>query len=211
LKEQVVILGAGGHARVIVDVLEGIGEVDIAGFTSPEGTPEMFCGYPRLGTDDDLDEILRSGVRFAFAAVGENERRKACIHLLRARGFGLINVISPHAVVSARAVLGKGVAVLPGAIINAAAQISDGVIINTNASVDHDCVIGACAHIAPGAVVAGCVRVGDGVLLGVGCRVIPRVSIGDGTTIWAGAVVVRDVGQHLVAMGVPATVRKKHD
>jgi len=145
-----VILGAGGHARVIVDVLEGIGEVDIAGFTSPEGTQETLCGYPRLGTDDALDEILRSGVRLAFAAVGENERRKACIHLLRASGFGLINVISPHAVISARAVLGEGVAVLPGAIINAAAQISDGVIVNTNASVDHDCVIGACAHIAPG-------------------------------------------------------------
>jgi UDP-perosamine 4-acetyltransferase len=211
LKERVVILGAGGHARVIVDVLEGIGEVDIAGFASPQGTQETLCGYPRLGTDDDLDEVLRSGVRFAFAAVGENERRMACIHLLRACGFGLINVISPHAVVSARAVLGRGVAVLPGAIINAAARISDGVIVNTNASVDHDCVIGACAHIAPGAVVAGCVRLGDGVLLGVGSRVIPGVLIGDGTTIGAGAVVVRDVAQHVVAMGVPATVRRKHD
>jgi UDP-perosamine 4-acetyltransferase len=211
LKERVVILGAGGHAKVIVDVLEGIGELDIAGFTSPQGTQETLCGYPRLGTDDALDEILRSGVRLAFAAVGENERRKACIHLLRASGFGLINVISPHAVISARAVLGEGVAVLPGAIINAAAQISDGVIVNTNASVDHDCVIGACAHIAPGAVVAGCVRVGDWVLLGVGSRVIPGISIGEGTTIGAGAVVVRDVPKHVVAMGVPATVRRKHD
>jgi UDP-perosamine 4-acetyltransferase len=208
LKSRVVILGGGGHAKVVIDILEQAGEVDIAGFVSPGEQPDTFCGYPRLGSDDDLAGTLGAGVRSAFVAIGDNRRRMDCIRSVKRQGFHLINAISPAAIVSPRATLCQGIAVMPGAVINAGSRIEDGAIVNTNASVDHDCVIGACAHVAPGTALAGCVSLGEGVFLGTGSSVIPNITIGPWTTVGAGAVVVADLPDHVVAMGVPAAVRK---
>ena len=202
------ILGGGGHAKVVIDILEQAGEVDIAGFVSPAEAPDAICGYRRLGSDDALDETLRAGVQSAFVAIGDNRRRMDCIGSLKRRGFTLINAISPAAIVSRHATLSRGIAVMPGAVINAGTQIAEGAIVNTRASVDHDCVIGACAHVAPGATLAGCVRLGDGVFLGTGSSVIPNVTIGSWTTVGAGAAVVADLPDHVVAVGVPAAVRR---
>ena len=205
MKESAVVLGGGGHARVVVDILEQAGEVEIVGFTNAASGQADLCGYRYLGTDESLGELYRSGVRRAFVAVGDNARRKKCLDALAAGGFQVINAISPHAVISPRASLGSGIAVMPGAVINAGAQIGDGAIVNTNASIDHDCMIGCCVHVAPGVVIAGGVRVGEGAFLGAGACVIPEISIGCWATIGAGAVVVRDVKDRVVAVGVPAT------
>ncbi len=210
MKARVVILGGGGHAKVVIDILEEAGEVDIAGFVSPSEAPDAICGYPRLGPDNVLDETLRAGVQSAFVAIGDNQRRRDCIGSVRRQGFTLINAISRGAIVSRHAMLAQGIAVMPGAVINAGARIEDGAIVNTHASVDHDCVIGACAHVAPGAALAGCVRLGDGVFLGTGSSVIPGITIGCWTTVGAGAVVLTDLPDHVVAAGVPATIRRSN-
>lgn len=207
MKARAVILGGGGHAKVVIDILEQAGEVDIAGFLSPDEQPDALCGYPRLGSDDALADTLRAGVQSAFVAIGDNRRRMDCICRLRRQGVALVNAISPAAVVSRHATLCRGIAVMPGAVINAGTRIEDGAIVNTNAAVDHDCVIGTCAHVAPGTTLAGWVRLGEGVFLGTGSSVIPRITIGPWTTVGAGAVVVADLPGHVVAMGVPATVR----
>ncbi|SPF50408.1 Acetyltransferase [Candidatus Sulfopaludibacter sp. SbA4] len=203
------ILGGGGHAKVVIDILEQAGEVEIAGFVSLAGEPAI-CGYPRLGSDDALDDMLRAGVQSAFVAIGDNQRRMDCIGSLQRQGFHLINAISPAAIVSRHATLCQGIAVMPGAVINAGSRIEDGAIVNTNASVDHDCVIGTCAHVAPGTTLAGCVRLGEGVFLGTGSSVIPNITIGSWTTVGAGAVVLADLPDHVVAVGVPAEVRKSN-
>jgi UDP-perosamine 4-acetyltransferase len=215
LKERVVILGGGGHAKVVIDILEQAGEVDIAGFLSPSPEPDALCGYPRLGDDNVLDETRRAGVRSAFVAIGDNRRRMDCIVAVKRQGFTLVNAISPRATVSRHATLCRGIAVMPGAVINTGARIEEGAIVNTNASVDHDCVVGACAHVAPGSALAGCVRLGEGVFLGTGTSVIPDITIGAWTTVGAGAAVVTDLPDRVVAVGVPAAVRKstgaRHD
>ncbi len=208
MKERAVILGGGGHAKVIIDILGAAGEVEVVGFTSRDGRAETLCGYSCIGTDAVLNELFLSGVRSAFVAIGENNRRKACLDSLRERGFDLINAISKDAAISRYASLGLGVAVMPGAVIKARAHLEDGVIINTNACVDHDCIIGSCVHIGPGTIVTGCVRVGEGSLLGAGSSIIPGVTVGCWTMVGAGAAVVNDLPDHVVAVGVPAAVRR---
>ena len=208
MRDRVVILGGGGHAKVVIDILEQAGGFDIAGFISPDARPEEICGYRRLGSDAILEEILRTGVQSAFVAIGDNQLRSERIAGLRRQGFTLVNAISPAATISRYATLCTGIAVMPGAVINAGSLIQDGAIVNTNASVDHDCVIGACAHLAPGATLAGWVHLGDGAFLGTGASVIPKISIGRWTTVGAGAVVVSDLPDHVVAMGVPATIHR---
>lgn len=210
MNERVVILGGGGHAKVVIDILEESGEVEIAGFVSTSDQPDELCGYRRLGPDEILDETLRSGVQSAFVAIGDNRRRRDCIGMLRRTGFTLINAISRAASVSRRATLAQGIAVMPGAVINAGARIEDGAIVNTNASVDHDCIVGAWAHVAPGAAVAGCVRLGEGVFVGTGSCVIPGITIGCWTTVGAGGVVLADLPDHVLAAGIPATIRRSN-
>ena len=205
-----VLVGGGPHAKVIVDILESSGALAILGFTDRERPEdkEVLCGYPYLGSDDVLAELFAAGVRHAFVAIGDNGRRKLCLDAVKACGFELVNAISPHAVVSKRARLGRSVAVMPGAIVNTGSRIEDGAIINTNAGVDHDCVIGECAHVGPGSAIAGSVRIGARVFLGTGCRVIPGITIGSDTIVGAGAVVVRDLPERVVAYGVPAAVKR---
>ena len=206
MKDRLVILGGGGHAKVIIDILQQVDQFDIVGFTSA-GSSESINGCRYLGSDDVLTDLYNSGVRSAFVAIGGNKQRKNCLESLRVQGFSLINAISQGAYISKHVSLGCGVVAMPGAVVNAGTRLDDGVIVNTNASVDHDCTVGACAHVAPGVAVAGCVRLGEGVFLGAGSSVIPNITIGRWTTVGAGAVVVRNLPDHVVAVGVPAIVR----
>ena len=208
MKTRVVVLGGGGHARVVIDILEQAREFDIAGFVSPDEQPDEIFGHRRLGGDDALEAILGSGVECAFVAIGDNRRRMDCIATVKRRGFTLVNAVSPAAIVSRHAMLRAGIAVMPGAAVNAGSTIGDGAIVNTNATVDHDCDIGACAHVAPGSSLAGCVQLGEGVFLGTGTSVIPGIRIGAWTTVGAGAAVIADLPDRVVAAGVPATIRK---
>jgi sugar O-acyltransferase (sialic acid O-acetyltransferase NeuD family) len=121
------------------------------------------------------------------------------------------NFIHPFTWISPSASLGLGLAIMPGAVINAASKIHDNAIINTRASIDHHCVIGAHAHICPGVTLAGDVSVGCGTMIGVGSSVIPGVRIGENCLIGAGSTVVRDIPNHSVAFGTPARVVRENE
>jgi len=205
--ERAVVVGAGGHASVIVDVLEEMGNVEVVGFVSV-GQNDTLYNYPRLGGDEALPSIYQSGVRSALLAVGDNRRRASLMNVLLRCGFSLMNAISPAAWISRHVAIGKGIAILPGAVVNARSTLGDAAIVNTNASVDHDCVLGRYVHIGPGVSIAGGVRLGEGVLLGTGSSVIPQVSIADWTVVGAGATVTRDLPANVLAVGVPAAVSK---
>lgn len=203
------ILGAGGHAKVIIDILESRGDVHLAGYVNSGDQAGTLCGIDRLGDDSSLPALFDQGIRSAFVAIGENSLRKERTRALRQIGYCLINAISPHAFISRYATLGTGIAAMPGAVVNAAARVGDGAIVNTNGSVDHDCIVGAFAHVAPGVTVAGRVDLGEGVFLGAGSCVVPGITIGAWTIVGAGSVVVHNLPGGVTALGVPAVPRRQ--
>lgn len=208
IQRDLVIVGDGGHAKVIIDIFLAAG-IKPMGCTGLNPSHTDLLGIKVVGNDDCLPQLFAAGIRQAFVAIGDNRKRLEMTRVVRDIGFSLVNAISPHALVSQSARIGDGVAVMPGAIVNADADLGDGVIVNTGATVDHDCIIGPHAHIAPGTNLAGAVRVGEGVLLGVGTRVVPGVTIGEWSVVGAGSVVIRDLPSDVTAAGNPASIIKR--
>jgi UDP-perosamine 4-acetyltransferase len=204
----VLVIGAGGHAKVVIELVRAIGAYEIIGLIDVNLSGPPILGVPILGTDGDLPRLRREGIAHAFVGIGNNQRRLQTGYYLRQNDFEIINAISPAATVSASARLGYGIAVMAGAVINAEARVDDFSIINTHSSVDHDCWIGECAHVCPGSTLAGNVRVGRLAFIGAGATVIPGTTIGQNATIGAGASVLRDVPDGASAWGVPAKIMR---
>ena len=204
----IVIVGAGGHAKVCIELLRAM-KLPIAFCIGVDS--ERFClDVPVLQGDEHLERLRLAGHTQAFIAIGPNTLRQRLGASARALGYELVNAISPAAVVSPTAKLGTGIAVMAGAVINADASIGDFAIINTSASVDHDCRIGEGAHVAPHCALVGNVILGPRVFLGVGCNVIPGTVIGADVVAGAGSVVISDVAPNTRIAGVPArTIQTK--
>jgi sugar O-acyltransferase (sialic acid O-acetyltransferase NeuD family) len=197
----VVVFGAGGHAKVVVATLERAGwRVQTLYDDDPAKIGGRVLGVPVLGAN----YAENPGIA-AVIAIGDNATRERIAAGQPRRGWA--TVIHPQAQVDPSARIGPGAVVFAGAIVQAEAQIGAHVIVNTGATIDHDCVIEDFAHIAPGAHLAGGVHVGRGALLGIGSAAVPGVSIGDWTTVGAGAVVTHDLPERVVAVGVPAKVQ----
>jgi len=206
--KRILILGAGGHAQVVADILvsgSGSREYRVVGFldddTALQGTEIM--GTLVLGPIDRFATVEHDGL---VVAIGDNQPRARVFDACRARGARFINAIHPTAVVGSGVRFGEGVMVCAGVLINPHAVIGDDVILNTGCSIDHHVQIGAHVHIGPGANLAGTVRVGEGALVGIGANVVPGRVIGDWSVVGAGAAVVRDIPAHVTAVGVPARV-----
>jgi UDP-perosamine 4-acetyltransferase len=207
---DVVILGAGGHGRVVLEILRAAGRFNPIGFidanTSLTGT--QIGGVPVLGAANQLLKVRQNKVRHAIVAIGDNRTRRRYAQTLLEHGFDLINAIHPTASIASTATLGANVVLAAGAVICTEARLGDCVIVNTNAVVDHECEICDAVHLCPGALLAGRVRVGGGAFVGLGAKVIQCLSIGDDAVIGAGAVVLKDVPAGATAVGVPARVVK---
>lgn len=202
MSKGIVMIGAGGHAKVCIELFRAMGR-EVAWCVDSSGASECL-GVPVRQGDEHLAALRAQGFDEAFVAVGANTVRRRLGGKLQDLGFRLVNAISPAATVSPTARLGNGIAIMAGAVINADAAIGDLVIINTGATVDHDCRIGIAAHLAPQCALAGNVHVGAEAFLGVGCKVIPETHIGDNVLVGAGGVVISDLAQGTRAVGVPA-------
>jgi sugar O-acyltransferase (sialic acid O-acetyltransferase NeuD family) len=207
---NVVILGAGGHGRVVLDILRAAGQHTPVGFidadTTRAGTD--LDGLPVLGPVNMLAKLRRQDVRGAIVAIGDNRVRAAYADLVLQNNLELVNAIHPSAILSPTAKIGVNVVIAAGAIVSTDAHLADGVVVNTGAIVDHECRIARAVHISPGVVLAGRVQVEEAAFIGIGARVIPCMKVGSHSTIGAGAVVIEDVPAHATVVGVPARVVK---
>jgi sugar O-acyltransferase (sialic acid O-acetyltransferase NeuD family) len=199
----VLIIGAGGHGKVIADIFLCQG-VSVMGFLDDDpttwGTTQL--NLPVLGGIDSLPDYDPDGI---VLGIGSNEARRTLAEMWDSRVKSLwCSAIHPRATIAASVRMGHGVVVAAGAVINPDSVLGDHVIINTGSTVDHDCTIGDYAHIAPGVSLAGGVSIGQGALMGLGSTIIPDRSVGNWSVVGAGAVVVRDIPDRVLAKGVPA-------
>ena len=203
---RVIIVGAGRHGKVVLDILRAAGRYQPVGFidADPALAGSEVAGVPVLGSINVLPDLRRQRVRRAIVAIGENRARLQYAALLREQGIELVNAIHPSAFISPTAILGQNIVIAPMAAIGTEARVGDSVIINTSAVVDHECVVAEGAHVCPGAALAGRVRIGRGAFVGAGARVIQCRTVGEFAVVGAGAVVIRDVPDGATAVGVPA-------
>lgn len=213
---RVVGLGAGGHAKVVLEILQLMGGYKFVGLLDPK--QELWntevLGTPVLGNDDLLPELYKDDVRHAFiglGTVGDTRLRRQLYEKARVQGFQVVQAIHPQAILSPSVEIGHGPTIMAGAVINANARLGDNVIVNTGAIIGHDCIIGDHVHIATGARLASTVQVGEGAHIGLGASILQCVRIGGNVVVGAGAVVVNDVPDDVVVVGVPARILRKVD
>ena len=201
-----VMLGAGGHARVLQELLAEKG-FTLHGYVAP--TEEASFDGKWLGGDDTFkiskpeDYLLLNGV----GSVGSQKVRKAIFDEYKKLGFNFLAIESNDSIVAPSAVVLEGVQVMRGAVINTAAIVEENTIVNTAAVIEHDNLIGQNCHISVGAVLCGDVKVGSGTHVGAGATIIQGVKIGQNCIIGAGATVIADVPDNHTAVGVPAKNR----
>ena len=196
---MIYLYGAGGHAKVIADILELTGK-SIAGYFDDDSTKKIwnYPGYSFPGPFDLLtDEV--------FVSIGNNIIRKKIVDTIAAKFF---KAIHPSAIISSHSAIGEGSVVMGGALINADTHIGKHCIINSNAVIDHECIIGDFVHVSPNATLCGNVKVGELSHIGAGAVVIQGKKIGTNAIIGAGSVVITDISDNVVAVGNPARIIK---
>ncbi|MBI5302886.1 MAG: acetyltransferase [Chloroflexi bacterium] len=206
---RVLIIGAGGHAQVVADILLSMRErnpaIEPIGYMDDDANlqAQVLLGLPVLGIVSDLSIIEHDAV---VIAVGNNHLRQQLYTRLRDQGERFFAAIHPSALLARQATVGEGCVICAGAIVGTGSTIGEGVILNTACSVDHHNLISAFAHVAPGAHLGGQAQIGQGTLVGIGATVMPRQSVGSWSIVGAGAVVTRPVPSNVTVVGIPARI-----
>ena len=203
-----VIVGAGGHGRVVLDIMLAAGSHRPVGFldSNPALHGRRMDGLPILGDLRQLETLRSQGVRRAVVAIGDNGVRRAFAERIDSAGFTLVNVIHPSANLAHTVNLGRNVVIAAGALVCAHCQVGDSVILNTGCIVDHESMIGTAVHVCPGAKLAGRVTVESGAFVGIGATVLQGLRIGCEAIVGGGAVVIEDIPPLTTVVGVPARV-----
>jgi sugar O-acyltransferase (sialic acid O-acetyltransferase NeuD family) len=210
MNRPVILLGGGGHAKVLAEILLRLNR-EIIGFTDPGAGTTLFNTIPHLGTDEavldhGVDEVsLVNGL----GSVGDSGARQKLFSTFSAKGYRFSGVSHPGAIISTMDVTtGQGCQILAGAVINPGTQLGENVIVNSGAVVEHDCQIGNHVHISPGAVICGNCTIGEGSHIGAGAVVIQGIEIGNGAIIAAGSVVISNVAPATLIAGVPGKAKR---
>lgn len=198
------LFGASGHAKVVIEIAETLGEQIVCLFDQNPAIKSIL-GYP---VKQNIPDDFNSKETSLLITIGDNLTRKK---IAETYPFIYKTLIHPKSNISTRAEIREGTIVMAGVSINSEAKIGKHAIINTNCSVDHDCVIKDYVHISPNATLAGNVSVGEGVHIGVGACVIPGIKIGKWATIGAGSVIIRDVPDYATVVGNPGRIIKIKD
>jgi UDP-perosamine 4-acetyltransferase len=203
----VIVIGAGGHAKVLIDSLLR-SSVTITGIVdpSPELKGKELLGVAILGGDEIVDTYRPTEILLVngLGSVGIPAKRREIYDTFKAKGYSFAPVVHPSAIIATDVVISEGAQIMAGAVIQPGSCIGSNAIINTRASVDHDCTIGDHVHVAPGVTVSGGVSIGDGSHVGTGVTLIQGVSLGRSCLVAAGAVVIKNIVDGGMVRGVPA-------
>lgn len=194
--EKILIIGNGGHAKSLMDIVERENIYEISGFVVNEAATDISGDYPVIGKDDDLNRLYQSGIENAAVGIGylgKSGLREKIYAKLKEIGFNLPVICDPSAVVSKHAQIGEGSFIGKGAIVNAGVSIGKMCIINSGSVIEHDCKIADFSHISVAGVLCGGVTVGEASFVGANATVIQMKRIGQGCIIGAGTVVRKDV------------------
>ena len=209
MKRKIIGIGAGGHAKVVIDAFRLRGEFEFYGLLDSNRLlhGKTINGVLVLGDDALLPSLYRDGIRHVFIGIGgiaDMSARQTVYDKVVGLGFEVAGVRHPCACISPSAIIEDSVQVMACAVINADARIGKNVIVNTGAIVEHGCNISMNVHVASGAIVTGGVTVGPGAFIGAGAVIKNSVNIGARAVVGAGAAVIRDVPDNIVVAGVPA-------
>ena len=203
MKRPVIIIGNGGHSKVLMNVLQ-LMKREVIGFTAPEREENPY-GLPYLGSDEAIFEFNKCNVELVngLGSASSTKPRAAVYEAFKLRGYSFLTVLHPSAIIADTVKIGEGVQIMAGTVVQPFAQIDDNTIVNTSASVDHDCHIGKHCHIAPGTVLCGGVSVGAGTHIGTRTAVIQNINIGRNVLVGAGSLLLNDVSDGMKVYGTP--------
>lgn len=207
MKRTLLIIGAGGHGKVVYDVAVAMGKWTHVWFLDDHKSKNQICGVSKvIGKATDAIALCRELEADCFVAIGNNSTRKHLLEMLECNNMLVPALVHPTAILGSSVELGSGSVVMAGVVINAFSKIGKGCIINTSSSVDHDNLIGDYVHLSPGVKTAGEVEIGDESWLGIGSIVSNNVKIASKCILGAGAVVIKNIDEWGTYVGVP--VRK---
>jgi len=208
--KPLLILGGGGHARVLIDALRQSKCDNIIGIIDVDRTKQdsLIDGVPVIGDESILTGYDARHIMLvnALGSIKTTEKRRLLFEKYKQKGYCFARVIHPAAIIAPGVILGEGTQVMAGAVIQPGCHIGDNSIINTRVSVDHGCRIGRSVHLAPGVTVSGEVIIDDNVHVGCGATVIQGIHIGQGSLVGAASLVIRHIPPDTTVIGVPAKV-----
>ncbi|MSO54339.1 MAG: acetyltransferase [Rhodospirillales bacterium] len=202
----VIVIGTGGHAKVLVEALRRAA-IEILGCVDREPVHQAAdLRLPFIGPDESITRFSPESIRLVngIGSIGNGQRRREVYERFYSQGYRFADILHPSTVIAADTILGEGIQVMAGTIIQPGCRIGANVLLNTRTLIDHDCIIGDHVHVAPGAVLSGGVVIGESAHVGTGAAVIQDVVIGARAVIAAGAAVISDVSAGLTVGGVPA-------
>ncbi|PXX28377.1 acetyltransferase [Arenibacter sp. ARW7G5Y1] len=210
--ENILIIGASGHAKVIVDIIEKQKQYNIYGFldTFKKKGDKLF-EYTILGSENDLNEIVeKNNISGCFIAIGDNCTRKIMSRKISTLNPNLkfINAIHPSSIIGKEVTLGHGIAIMPGVVVNSDSKIGDFCILNTNSSLGHDGVMNDYSSISSGVRTGGNLKLNECSAISIGATIIENIVIGRDTIIGAGSLVTKNIPSEVVAYGIPAKIIK---
>ena len=213
MSNSIVLVGGGGHCKVVLDVIKENNYYDeICISDLKENIGKEILDIRIEYTDDQLENLFKRGISFAFVSMGKvniNDQRMKLYKKIKNIGFNIPPIISTSSIVSIYTEISEGTFVGKNAVINPGVKIGKNCIINTGAIIEHDCIMGDNVHIGPGAVLSGGVTVGENSFIGAGATIIQNTNIIGNTLIGAGAVVIKDIARSGVYVGNPAKEIRK--
>ena len=206
---KLLLWGAGGHSKVVLDVARAAGLFHEIAYLDDGGNRRgtSFAGCAIMGGPAEIPSLAAKGFSHLLVCIGDNRARAGCLARGMAAGLQAATLIHPSAVISPSAEIGAGTVVMPRVVVNAFARIGRNCIVNTGAIVEHDCVVGDHVHLAPGSILGGAAAVDAYSFIGTGAVVLPKAHVEEGAVLGAGAVVLRSLEAGVTAVGVPARPR----